>query len=608
MDNWNAAVTKQIHPASGAWHPASRIPHPLSHIPHRVSCIAVLFLLLIIPFASISQTKYPQSIFRSPVDFSLSLSGSYGEIRANHFHSGIDIRTAGVTGKPVYAASDGYVSRIFVSPWGFGKAVYINHPEGYTTVYGHLDRFRGEIAKYANEQQYSKESFAIDVTVPTGKIQVRKGEVIGYSGNSGSSGGPHLHFEIRDAGSQEPLDPLAFGLPITDNISPQIKWVKIYPLGYGSMVNYATNPKALQASGKDGKYSLSSLDTVMVSGDIIFGIEAYDYHNGSSIRCGIKSIELTVDGEKVFGQRIDRYAFADTRYVNAILDYPQNKKNKQRFFRSYIAPGNKLDLFDGVVNRGVVNFTDKRAHKIQYVVRDVHGNASRISFWVKSHPPPSAGDRSSESGLPGKLFSWNQENRIEDAYINFTMPANTLYDDVDFHYSTSSPENGSYARIHHLLDENTPLHLRCSLSIRAETLPGKLESKALLVKVEKDGKFISQGGSFKDGYVKGIIRELGDYTISVDTIPPKIKAINVYNKKNISKQSTIVFTISDEFSGISSYRGTLNGRWILMDFDAKRNRLVYTYDSRIKPGTNTFQLIVTDGVGNRSEYNATLIR
>ena len=581
----------------------SRIPYPASLI-----CQWILLLFMTLPPQANSQTLYPQTLFRSPVDFPLSLSGTYGEIRQNHFHSGIDIRTGGQPGKLVYAASDGYVSRIFTSPWGFGKAVYINHPSGYTTVYAHLDRFRGEIAAYTYDQQYSKESFAIDVTVPTGKIRVRKGEVIGTTGNSGSSAGPHLHFEIRDARTQEPLDPLSFGIPIKDNLPPQIRWVKIYPLGPSSMVNFSDNPKALQASGSNGVYGVSSSDTVMVSGDIIFGIEAYDYHNESSVRCGIKSIELRVDGVKVFGQDIQRYAFGDTRYVNAILDYPQNMRNKQRFLRSYIAPGNKLDIFDGVVNRGIINFVDRKAHRIQYVVRDVRGNASRITFWVKSHPPASAGARPSEPAAPVNLFAWDRENRFENAYIDFTLPANALYEDLDFHYKTAPPANGSYARVHLLHTEEIPVHLRCNLSIRAETLPRWLESKALLVKVEKDGKFISQRGNFRDGFVTGSIREFGEYTISVDTIPPKIKPVNVYHNKNVSKQSTIVVTISDDLSGIKHYRGTLNGRWILMDFDAKRNRLIYKYDNRIKAGSNKFHLVVTDGVGNRSEYSATLIR
>ncbi|MBN1198036.1 MAG: M23 family metallopeptidase, partial [Bacteroidales bacterium] len=537
-------------------HPVSGNPSPVSAI--LFSWVCTLTFLLFFSLSGYSQLNYPQKLFRSPVDFRIYLSGTYGEIRPNHFHSGIDIRTGGETGKPVYAAADGYVSRIFVSPWGFGKAIYLDHPGGYTTVYGHLDRFRGEIAAYALRQQYTNESFSMDVTVHAGKIQVRKGDVIGYSGNSGSSGGPHLHFEIRDARNQEPLDPLSFGIPIEDHQSPLIKWVRIYPHGPFSMVNFASNPKSLQASGGGGAFSVTEKDTVMVTGDIIFGIEAYDYQDGSSIRCGIKSIELKVDGVHLFGQNIERYAFADTRYVNAILDYPQNMRNKQRYFRSYVAPGNKLDIFEGVVNHGVVNFSDRNAHKIQYIVRDAHGNTSRITFWVRSHPPPGTDARTVVPEQPENLFAWDRENRFETTYLTFTMPANSLYEDLDFHYSSMPPVNGSFASVHCLQDEETPLHLRCSLTIRAETLPRALEEKAILVKVEKGGKFISQGGSFRNGFVEATIREFGDYTIGVDTIPPKIKPVNIYNNKNVSKQSTIVVTISDDLSGIQNYKGTLN--------------------------------------------------
>lgn len=601
-------MTLQTYKAPSIRHPASGIRHAIGQFAYLLSGIFFLFIFLTISQTVISQAIYPQTLFRSPVDFGIMLSGSYGEIRPNHFHSGIDIRTGGQTGKPVYAAADGYISRIFVSPWGFGKALYINHSSGYTTVYGHLDRFRSEIATYAIEQQYSRESFSIDVTVPSGKMPVRKGDVIGYSGNSGSSGGPHLHFEIRDGGNQEPLDPVSFGIPVKDNLPPQIRWVKIYPLGQTSMVNFTGNPKALQVTGSNGNYSVIPADTVMVTGDIIFGIEAYDYQDGSSVRCGIKSVVLKVDGVTVFGQKIDRYAFADTRYVNAILDYPQTVRNKQRYFRSYVAPGNKLEIFDGVVNRGIVNFTDRKPHKVEYVVEDARGNSSRLSFWVKSHPPPPAGAWPQEQAKPANLFAWDRENNFEDANIEFTIPPKALYEDLDFQYYATAPVNGSYARVHHLQDEETPLHLRCTVSIRAETLPVLLEAKALLVKVEKEGKFVSQGGKFSDGFVTGTIREFGEYTISVDTVSPKIKPVNIYHNKNVVKQRTIVVTITDDFSGIDNYRATLNGRWILMDYDAKQDKLEYTFDDRIKAGSNKFQLVVTDGVGNRAEYNATLIR
>jgi len=266
--------------------------------------------LLLSTITSVAQQTVPDGYFRSPVDFQILLSGSFAEVRSNHFHSGIDIRTGGQTGKPVYAVADGYVSRIYVSPYGFGKALYINHPSGHTSVYGHLDRFNKTIGAYARKQQYANESFFLDKYVSEGTLVVKKGDIIGYSGNSGSSGGPHLHFEIRDLDTQEPLEPVDFGIRITDNIDPQIRGIKVYPLGPGSMVNNTTEAVAIKASGENGSYRLSSGDTLLVSGNIFFGIEAYDYHNNSSIRCGVKSIELFVDGKQIFGQRIDRFSFS----------------------------------------------------------------------------------------------------------------------------------------------------------------------------------------------------------------------------------------------------------------------------------------------------------
>ena len=600
-------MTRDSRLVSRISHLASRVWHPASGIRYLFVALGILFTLSGIQQTS-AQSDYSNGYFRSPVDFSLSLSGSFGEIRTNHFHSGIDIRTGGQIGKPIYAVADGYVTRIFVSPWGFGKAVYINHPSGHTSVYGHLHRFTGKIATYARKQQYKRESFYLNATVPTGEIQVRKGDIIGYSGNSGSSSGAHLHFEIRDMRTQEPMDPLVFGIPIVDNIKPKIRWVKIYPFDEHSMVNYVNKPLMTKTVGGGTSYRISQKDTIMVSGNIIFGIEAYDYHDNSSIRCGIKSIDLYVDNEQIFGQKVDRYAFKDTRYVNAILDYAQNKKNKQRIQRSYIPPGNWLDVFYDVVNNGIIGFYDDNLHEIQYVIKDVHGNTSQVTFWVKSHPPAPGGARPKDPSEIKNKFTWDLPNSFENDNIQLTMPAMALYEDIDFTYQTSPAVNGSYTRVHDLHDKGTPIHLRCSLSIRAETLPRWLESRSLVVKVSKKGKFISMGGSFKDGFVITRIREFGRYTVSVDTIPPTIKPVNVYNNKNISKQQTISITIRDELSGIKRYRGTLNGNWILMDFDAKRNRLVYKIDEKIKSGSNKFQLVITDGVGNKTEYKATLIR
>ncbi|MFH1160921.1 MAG: M23 family metallopeptidase [bacterium] len=588
-------------------HPASLLLRSPRGLGGRSNGIWFLLVLLGSGLQALAQPGYPKGYFRSPVDFVIFLSGSYGETRTNHFHSGIDIRTNGEIGKPVYAAADGYVSRVFVSPYGFGKALYINHAAGYTTVYGHLDRFTGAIASYVREQQYRKESFSLDMEVPTEKIKVKKGELVGYSGNSGSSVGPHLHFEIRDARNQEPLDPIAFGIPLQDKTRPQILTVRIYPFDDFSMVNFVNRPLSIQAVAGSNGYFLQTKDTIRVSGNIFFGIEAFDCQDQSTLQNGIKSVELKMDGQTVFRQAVERFAFADTRYVNSVIDYALNNRTKQRVLRSYIAPGNTLDIYQDVVNRGMFNFVDDRAHKITYIVKDGMGNVSTLSFWVKSHPPPPGGARPLEPKPMGTLFSWDRPNQYHTDDIRFDMPARALYEDIDFTCQTHPPFNGSSARVYEIHNEETPIQLHCDLAIRAEKLPASLQGKALVVKLEKN-KFVSQGGKYSAGFVTTRIREFGEYTVSVDTTAPKITPVNIFNNKNISRQGNIVVTISDDLSGISSYRGTLNDQWILMDFDAKRNRLAYLFDSRLKPGVNKFHLVVTDGVGNRTEYSVTLIR
>lgn len=574
---------------------------------NRERVVAWLFLLFFLfPLSNlVGQKSYPKNLFRSPVGFPITLSGSFGELRSNHLHSGIDIRTQGVQGKPIYAVADGYVSRVNISPVGFGKALYITHPNGYTSLYGHLKSFAGPIATWVKEEHYKRESFAMDVEVPAGLLKVKKGDIVAYSGNSGSSGGPHLHFELRDTRTQEIIDPLAFGLMPPDKIPPRIAWLKIYPMDGNSMVNFVNKPLQVAVSETGGVSAIKVPDTIKVSGNITFGIEPSDVADGG-LKTGIHSIELTVDGVTVFGQTIERFAFSETRYANSLKDYPAFIQARRKIQRAYVAPNNKLSIYHGVVNRGVVNFTDGKAHRIQYVVKDRFGNSNRLLFWVKSHPP--AGGRPKPVYNGDQLLTYKEDNIFEREGVKFVVPKEALYEDLPFEYSVSGSTGGSYADVHHLHNNLTPLHTFCTLSVKARGIPSDKVSKALMVKVSPGNKFSSVGGTFKDGYVTAKIREFGNYTITLDDTPPIIKPVNVFNNKKVSKQSTIQVKMSDNLAGIKSYRGTLNGRWILMDYDAKSSTLTYRFDDRMKPGKNRFVLVVTDGVGNSTRYEALLIR
>ncbi len=556
-----------------------------------------------------AQQPVSRDYFRSPVDGPISLSGTFGEIRTNHFHSGIDYRTGGVEGKPVYASAGGYVARVFVSPAGFGKALYIAHPSGYTTVYGHLKSFSGAIGKWVRTQQYSKESFAVDLEVPPGLLPVKKGEIIGLSGNSGSSAGPHLHFEIRDSRSQEVLDPLSFGLPHKDTKPPRIHAVKIYPVRDRGMVNFSDKAILLPVTGTGGIYHLKVPDTIMVSGDVYFGLEAFDYNESSHFRSGIHSVKLSVDNRIVYSHTIKRFAFSQTRYVNAMLDYPELIRSRTKIMRSFIEPGNGLKIYSDVSNQGIVYFSGNQIHKVVYEVSDLYDNKAVLIFRVKSHQPPPMGGRPGISIPPdGILMDWNEDHVFERKNVRITVPAGALFGDLDFVYTESPPQEGYYAGIHAVHNRLTPLFTWCTLAIRPSGLPEGLKDKAVVVYLDEKGGYSSRGGKWDHGMLMIRMREFGDYSIRIDTVAPVIKPVNVFSGKNISKQNSIQVKISDDLSGIATYRGTLNGKWILMDYDEKNRLLHYHFDERLTAGKNEFVLSVADGVGNRSTYRAVLIR
>lgn len=572
------------------------------------NCILILVIALgmALPGKTVAQSRYPKNYFRSPIDFPIMLAGGFADIRRNHFHSGIDIRTGGEEGKPVYAVADGNVSRIFISSSGFGKAIYITHPNGYVSVYGHLKKLNGAIGDWIREQQYRKESFDLDIPVDPGVLKVKKGDIIAYSGNTGLSEGPHLHFEIRDAATQEIINPMLFGLPFRDTAPPKIYNIRIYPFDDQSRINSTVNALTLSVNGS-GECKPVLKDTVNVSGNIIFGVQALDFSNDTGSRDGIEFVVLYVDTVCYFTQKFDRFAFAETRYANSELDFPQVVRNGQRIMRCYIAPNNKLSMYGRSSNRGIVNFNDTKAHRVQLILKDAFGNSSRLTFWVKSHPPVQAGNR---GGQPpkGTMMSCGRINQFSAEGLVLDLPADALYEDLDFIYSTTPAIHGSYSPVHHLENEWVPIHSGCSLAIRPYGIQPSLMSKAIIVKVEGNGQFTGKSSKLENGFIKTQIRDFGNYTVAVDTTPPVIRPVNVSQNKNVGKQHNLAFRITDNLSGIQSYRGTLNGRWILMDFDAKSGQLIYTFDDRIKPGKNNFHLVVKDAAGNETSYQATLTR
>ena len=579
----------------------------MTHLP-LVKTILTIVSFVVFASPLFAQKTYPQNYFISPLDIPLNLSGTFGELRDDHFHSGLDIRTGEVEGLKVYAVADGYVSRIKVSSGGYGKAIYITHPDGYVSVYAHLQQYQGAIKDYIKNEQYRRESFEVDLYPAPGTLEVKQGEIIALSGDSGGSGGPHLHFEIRDAGSEKPINPLLFGYHVEDVSPPVINLLKAYPADGKCLIRSKNMEAEFALQGSNGKYSPAGKDTISITGKAYFGINTIDLFNNGNNKNGVYSISLLVDSGLVYKHVMETFSFDETRYINSLIDYPDYISNQRRVQKSYIQPNNHLSIYKNVKNDGIIEFANGDVRLLTYKVADAIGNISTLSFWVKSeiqNEPVAPAEKQMDA--QGSLFTYKSDNLFETGHIKFEVPGSALYDTLLFTYKLLSPIRNSYSGVHQLHNPNTPLQTWCKLFIRPDSLPKALNYKALIVLIEEEQKLTSVGGNWDDGFITTQIREFGKYCVMVDTISPKIIPVNISNNKNIATQGTIQIQITDELSGIATYRGRLNGQWILMDYDAKNDLLIYSYDERLAKGENIFELTVTDKKNNTSNYKAKLI-
>ena len=549
-----------------------------------------------------SNNKYPLVDFRAPLDIMPpAFSGSFGEIRANHFHSGIDYRTNQREGYPVYAIADGYVSRIKVENGGFGLALYVNHPNGYTSVYGHLQRFNPKIAQQVEQLQYQKKSFQLDeFPLPT-QIPVRKGDLIAYSGNRGSSGGPHLHFEIRDTKTEATVNPQLFGLEIADNIPPVIYSMYVYRLNNQPFNEY-TPKQYYEVTGAAGKYKLKNVNTLHIGAEFGLGLTVNDRHNGDSGTNGVYSIELEVDGKIVYTSALERFKFENSRAVNSHIDYPAYITTKRVIQKSFVDPGNPLQIYYNLVNNGRISFNDRAYHDIKYTVTDSKGNQSTLQFKVLADPEAVIHTKKQPAGL---LFPYNQLNEFNNSEVKVSIPQGALYNDLNFVYATKpKPAVNAFSAIHEIHNKLTPLHTAYDLWIKPDSTLTPFLDKALIVNTDR----VSQGGNFDNGYVKTKTRVFGSFFIAIDTLPPTIVPINISQGKSMKGISKMSFKIRDNLSGLKSINGYIDGKWVLMEFDAKTATLWHTFDQRTAAGKHTVTVVAIDLKNNSKTINIDFYR
>lgn len=546
----------------------------------------ILLLLSLFVLAVPLRAQTGEAMLSVPFDFGLLLSGNFGELRSNHFHSGVDFKTQGVVGKPIKCVADGYISRATVQPGGYGQAIYVIHDNGYMTVYGHLERFPEAVERRVREAQYENESFSVDISFAPDEFLVKRGELLAVAGNSGYSFGPHLHFEVRDTTGNELYDPMPFYAgKLKDRRPPVASEIAVYPAPGAGVVDTLGISRVYKIN--DGTVN----DTIEVWGRVGFGVKALDYMDGVNNKYGVYRMELWVDDSLRFSSRMDNFSFAENRLINAWADYPRYVNGGEWFLRMFILENNPLRALSADANNGWLDVCEERLYKVEFRLSDYHGNSS--SYLMNVH-----GKR---CGIPAPMasyhLSWFLNNAIEHEGMRLDVPRGEFFEDALFDVDVADGEYG-VSRRYSIGNEPLPLWHGAELSLKVDSL--SVDSSKLYIKrvTEKGG--YSVGGKYKDGWVSTDISSLGCFEVAVDTVAPKLSPV----KENVwMRNGRVVLAVGERETSVKSFRGTLDGEFVLFGYSSKNRRMVFDLrKENVARGKHTLRLEVTDACGNMAVY------
>lgn len=547
-----------------------------------------IFLTLLLSALLVNLTaRADERIFSLPFDFPTLFSGNFAELRSNHFHGGVDFKTQGVTGKPIHAPADGYVSRVTVSPGGYGNAMYVTHYNGYTTVYGHLEKFMPAIERIVRERQYSDETFAVDISFGQDEFPVKRGDVISLSGNTGYSFGPHLHFEVRESESNELVNPLLFYKEhLRDTKPPKASAVALYPRPGKGAVGGGDKRVVRKLNGN------SINDTLCVWGEVGFGVKAFDFMDNTSNNYGVYHMELTVDDSLLYSSTMDRVAFSENRLINAWVDYEAYYMRGEWFMRSHLLDNNPLRLLSVDENRGWLRVDEERLYRVEYMLADLHGNVSRYCFYVKGEHC----DVPTINSGAAQYFRWDADNELRDLGMRLKIPKGELFEDAALRIERTEQPHAPSDR-YNLNGVTHPLLRGCELSIRLKNTPSQGAEKYYIKYVRGSGGY-GVGGTIKDGWIKTNISSLGCYEAAIDTVPPVVRPVN---EKQWGRSGILSFYMSDSATGVKSYKGYIDGQFKLFKFSSKNVRLTCNLRAEgVSRGRHNLRLVVTDRAGNET--------
>ena len=557
----------------------------------------ILLLFLFFSGTINSQNNIPNNYFDNPIDIPLILSGNFGELRSDHFHSGLDIKTQQREGIPVYAPADGYVKRIKISHYGYGKALYILHPNGYTTVYAHLQKYSGAIQEYVKKTQYEKETFTLELFPDENQLLVKKGELIAFTGNSGSSGGPHLHFEIRDVSSR-PMNPMLFGINISDTKKPIVNSVFVYPISEDSQINKSQNLVKLRLIlQKNGSYKT---ENIFAYGKIGFGVSTDDQQNGASNKNGVYNIKTIYNGEEKFNVLFEKFSFAETRYLNRYIDYKYFKTNRIRVQKLFRQNNNPLSIINGNSSDGYITIEEGFTSVFTIEITDYKKNKTLISIPIKGKKQDIINPFVDKKN--GDYIYADQATSITKGKFSVYIPANSLYENTYLNIEVI----GDTLKVH---EDIIPVHKNITITVDVSNYNESDLDKLYLGRINYKGEPYYNTTYRKGTKLSTKTRTLGSYVLVIDTTAPTIKPVNFSDKKWLNKNNTLKVKIEDDLSGISSYRATINGNFILMEYNYKKDVLTYDFDDNIiLDSENNLKVIVVDNVGNNATFEATFFR
>lgn len=535
------------------------------------------------------QPVYPKNYFRWPADLSPDIVANMGELRNNHWHMGLDVRTQQVVNKRVVAAADGYVAYVGIEPLSWGRWIVINHPNGLSTLYGHLNNFRPDIEEYVKKHQYREESWKTDLTIPAGVFPVKKGDFISYSGTTGGSAGPHVHWEVIETKTGKRLNPDLFGMPLSDNSAPTLVKLVMYDRNNST---YDQSPNSYSLTKSGGSYSVAGGAINTAFNNLSFALQAYDTWARAGNRIGIYSARVFLDNREVSSFYIDSISYPDTRYMNCQVDYKMKALGGSWVQHTSRLAGDRGGVYyDLGLNNNTIRLNDNEPHDVKILVADTRGNTSTLSFTIQ---------RNGTAAPPAKEYEWhpNRLNRIFKYDFEAYLPMYVLYDKMNSGYARLASTGGNSVSAKHKLGENyIPAHSNFEVRIKPDkSISAQDRDKIVIKRTSKNTTF--KKAEWNGEWLTAQFRDFGTFEAFIDNTPPSVNSLGSGEVVDLSRASSIRFTPTDNI-GVADFRAEVDGQWLRFTND-KGKTYIYSFDEKVSTGEHTLKVTVTDIAGNQT--------